>query len=177
MLEESLENISTKRLCGERLQYDHFDFIHSMHQDESVMAYLGGKRSNEQTSTYFDINLRHWTDHGYGIWVLKEIDSGALVGRGGLRNTIYTGNKEIEIAYGFLPSFWNRGFASEFVRFLANVALRKLRVTSLVSTTSPKNIASRRVLEKTGFSYESEISQDNKVYALYRRQKSQYNKT
>ena len=171
MLVESLDNISTKRLTGERLRRDHFEFIHSMHQDEAVMAYLGGKRSHEETSTYFALNLTHWTDHGYGIWVLKKNDSGFLVGRGGLRNTVFAGNKEVEIAYGLLPSFWNRGFASEFAHCLANIGFRKLRVTSLVSITSLKNIASRRVLEKVGFSYESEISHENRINVLYRMKK------
>jgi ribosomal-protein-alanine N-acetyltransferase len=139
-----------------------------MHQDESVMAHLGGKRSYEETLEYFDLNIGHWKEHGYGIWVLKEIVSGALVGRGGLRMVVYAGNNEVEIAYGLLPAFWNRGFASEFARGLVDIGFEELGLAGLVSATSPENIASRRVLEKVGFSYESEISLKGRVNVLYR---------
>ncbi|MBW8040815.1 MAG: GNAT family N-acetyltransferase [Planctomycetes bacterium] len=58
--------------------------------------------------------------------------------------------------------------ASEFARSLVDIGFGELGVTSLVSTTSPENIASRRVLEKVGFSYESEISLKGRVNVLYR---------
>jgi ribosomal-protein-alanine N-acetyltransferase len=99
--------------------------------------------------------------------ILTASASATLAGRGGLRKTAFAGNKEVEIAYGLLPGFWNRGLASEFACCLVSIGFGKLRVTSLVSITLPGNIASRRVLEKAGFSYEREVSHNNKVHVLY----------
>ena len=65
-----LESFDTQRLRAERLQEEHFEFIHQMNRDERVMAHLGGPRSPEQTSEYMKQNLAHWTEYGFGIWVL-----------------------------------------------------------------------------------------------------------
>ena len=165
---ESLDMIHTDRLIGERLCNEHYEFIHLMHQNEAVMCHLGGKRSPEKTRAYFALNLAHWDNHGYGIWVLRETTSNTFVGRGGLRNTVFNESQEIEIAYGLMPVFWQKGLATEFVRSLVRIAFDELGINSLVSITSPDNHASRHVLKKCGFSQECEIPYSGRANVLYR---------
>ncbi len=172
MSTESLDKIRTDRLIGERLCDEHYEFIHLMHQNEAVMRYLGGKRSPRETRAYFDLNLAHWDEYGYGIWVLKETTSDSFVGRGGLRNTIFDESQEIEIAYGFLPGFWQRGLATEFASGLVHIGFERVRTESLVSITSPDNHASRHVLKKCGFAQECEVSYNGRTHVLYRIRRS-----
>lgn len=169
---KSLDRFNTERLSAERLQENHLEFIYQMHQNEQVMAYLGGIRSREQTEDYMEQNLSHWRKFGYGIWVLRENATGDLIGRGGLRNAVLGGNDEVEIAYGFLPEFWNRGFATEFARQVLQKGLSEIGLSYLACVTHPDNLASRRVIEKAGFEFEREVMYKEKPHLLYRHDKT-----
>jgi ribosomal-protein-alanine N-acetyltransferase len=169
----SLDSFNTERISVERLQKNHLEFIHQMHQDEQVMAYLGGKRSHKQTADYMEQNLSHWRKYGYGIWILRERVTGDLIGRGGLRNAVLGGNDEVEIAYGLLPEFWNRGLATEFVREIVQIGLSEIGLSCVACVTHPDNIASQRVLEKAGFAFEREVMYLEKPHLLYRHDKTQ----
>jgi ribosomal-protein-alanine N-acetyltransferase len=165
-----LDNFQTKRMAAERLGPEHFEFVFQMHQDKEIMAYLGGKRSRRQTRGYMAFALDHWQKYGYGIWILREIGTGLFVGRGGLRNAVLNGKDEVEVAYGFIPQFWNKGLATELVETLVRIGLTDLKLSGLVCVTHPDNTASQRVMTKTGFQYESELIYKHKPHLLYRYQ-------
>jgi ribosomal-protein-alanine N-acetyltransferase len=163
-----LDSFNTERISAERLQRDHIEFIHQMHQDERVMAYLGGVRTREQTADYMEQNLSHWDKYGYGIWVIREISTGDLIGRGGLRNAVLGGNDEVEVAYGLLSEFWSRGLATEFTRAVIRIGLSEIGLSDIACVINPDNLASQRVLEKTGFIYEREVIYKSEPHLLFR---------
>ena len=168
MPSETLDRFQTERLIAERLEERHFDLIRLMHQNEKVMALLGGTRRDNQTMEYMERNLTHWAEHGYGIWILRDRATEQFVGRGGLRRTLLDGTPEVEVAYGLMPEFWNRGLATEFTTAIARIASENLGLFDIVSYTLPENIASRRVMEKTGFLYERDILHNGTPHVLYR---------
>jgi len=170
---DSLDKFNTERLSAERLQEDHIEFIYRMHQDERVMAYLGGIRSREQTQDYMEQNLSHWDRFGYGIWVLRENATGDLIGRGGLRNAVLGGNDEVEVAYGLLPEFWDKGLSTEFAGAVVRIGLSEIGLSGMASVIHPDNIASRRVLEKAGFEFERDIIYKSEPHLLFRRDNAQ----
>ena len=163
-----LDYFNTERLLAERLQEGHLEFIHQMHQNERVMKYLGGKRTPEQTADYMKLNLSHWKKYGYGIWVIRENASEDFIGRGGLRNTVFDGKDEVEVAYGFLPEFWNKGLATEFTKEVMRIGFSEIGLSNLVSITHHNNMASHAVLKKVGFEFEQEIIYKAKPYLLFR---------
>ena len=163
-----LNYFNTERLFAERLQESHLEFIHQMHQNERVMKYLGGKRTPEQTADYMELNLSHWEKYGYGIWVLRENTSEDFIGRGGLRNTVFDGKDEVEVAYGFLPGFWNKGLATEFTREVMRIGFSEIGLSSLVSIAHHNNRASHTVLGKVGFQFEQEMIYKGEPYLLFR---------
>ena len=164
----SLDNFNTERISAERLKEEHIEFIHRMHQDEQVMSYLGGIRSSEQTAEYMEQNLYHWEKYGYGIWVLRENSTGGLIGRGGLRNAVLGGNNEVEMAYGLLPEFWNKGLATEFAGAVVRIGLSKISLSGIACVVHPDNLASQRVLGKTGFVFEREVIYKSEPHLLFR---------
>lgn len=169
-----LDSFQTERLSAERLEQDHLEFIHRMNKDDQVMAYLGGKRSREQTLEYMEHNLAHWDKYGYSIWILRENATGILVGRGGLRNTVMDQKDEVEVAYGLLPEYWNRGLATEFLKAVVDIGLSQLGLSGLVCVANPDNLASRRVMEKAGFEFERELVYKGQPQLLFRRDNSRH---
>ena len=164
----SLDKFNTERISAERLKEEHIEFIHRMHQDEQVMSYLGGIRSSEQTAEYMEQNLYHWEKYGYGIWVLRENSTGDLIGRGGMRNAVLGGNEEVEVAYGLLPEFWNKGLATEFAGAVVRIGLSEIGLSGLACVTHPDNLASQRVVEKTGFVFERKVIYKSEPHLLFR---------
>jgi len=168
----SLDKFNTERISAERLQEGHIEFIYQMHQDERVMAYLGGVRSREQRTDYMEKNLSHWKKYGYGIWVLRENSTGNLIGRGGLRIAVLGGNDEVEVAYGLLPDFWNKGLATEFAGAIVRIGLSEIGLSGVACVVHPDNLASQRVLDKTGFAFEREVIYKSEPHLLFRRDNS-----
>jgi [ribosomal protein S5]-alanine N-acetyltransferase len=82
--------------------------------------------------------------------VLLHKPEGLAVGTIGFKNTP-DDQKTVEIGYGINASHWGQGLASEAVGALVHWALTTGYATRVTAQTAVKNIASQRVLEKTGF--------------------------
>lgn len=128
-----------------------------MDENAEVMATLGGTRTEERTSQYLRTNLDHWDRYGFGIWVFRAASDGIFIGRGGLRHVKIEGRDEVEVAYALMPEFWGRGLATEIARALLKIGFEQLALAQLVAFTLTTNHASRRVMEKVGFTFEREF--------------------
>ena len=58
---------------------------------------------------------------------------------------------EVEIGFSIVPASQGRGYATELVKGLLDWALADACVRKVLAHTTPQNVASRRVLEKSGF--------------------------
>jgi RimJ/RimL family protein N-acetyltransferase len=85
--------------------------------------------------------------HGFGI-VHRE--SGSVIGSAGFKGPP---NEEgmVEIAYGIVPSYQGRGYATEAAAALVAFAFSDRRVRLVRAHTRPTSDASQRVLAKCGF--------------------------
>jgi len=165
---EAMDAFTTARLTAERLRRDHLDDLIPLHQDEAVSRYLGGTRTPAQTAAYIEANLAHWDRRGFGLWMLRD-DDGHSVGRAGLRPLKVLGREEIEIAYTFHQAWWGQGYASEIAGALCDIAFGPLGLPELVGVVVAGNLASCRVLEKTGFVFERTYEVEGHELVLYRR--------
>ncbi len=162
------DSFSTARLAAERLTADHLPEIRRMHRDAAVMAQLGGVRDEAQTAAYLARNLRHWAEHGFGLWILREVGGGEPVGRAVLRHLLVEGVDEVEVGYAFYPAFWGRGLATEVATACLELGRRELGLATIVAVTSPGNLASQHVLQKVGLVYERDFTHEGALSALFR---------
>jgi ribosomal-protein-alanine N-acetyltransferase len=132
------------------------------------MATLGGIRSDEETGLLLARNLEHWERHGFGLWVLRDENDGRFAGRAGLRHVRVGGADEVELAYALMPEFWGRGLATEIVGAILSLAFGRLGLPEVVCFTLPTNAASRRVMEKAGFTFERDVIHADLPHVLYR---------
>ena len=132
-----------------------------------MSRYLGGVRSAEATEAYLAVNMAHWDQHGFGLWVLRTKD-GAFAGRAGIRHILVDGTDELEIAYTFKRSFWGQGLASEIATALTDIGLSQLELPSLIGLVHVGNGASRRVLEKTNYTLEKSTTYHGNDAVIYR---------
>ena len=162
-----MDRFSTNRLTAERLNEAHLKDLVALHLDPDVSRYLGGVRSAETTKTYLAVNMAHWDQHGFGLWVLRTRD-GAFAGRAGIRHILVDGIDEIEIAYTFGREFWGQGLASEIAAALTEIGLSQLELPSLIGLVFVAHGASRRVLEKSNYILEKSTTHHGEDVVIYR---------
>src|SRR5262245_9810987 len=133
----TLDSFSTPRLLAERLTPAHLPDVLRMDQNEAFMAHLGGVRDEAATRTYLERNLAHWTTYGFGLWMLRELEEGTVIGRSVVRHLEVEGADEVEVGYGFYPEFWGRGLATEVARACVRIGLAQLGLSSVVAVTLP----------------------------------------
>jgi RimJ/RimL family protein N-acetyltransferase len=110
----------------------------------------------------------HWTDHGFGPWILIDKQTGAFVGRGGLHWTTVEDVAMVEIAWSVDPALHGRGYATE----MASAAVAwagELEFEELIALVLPANVASRRVAEKVGCEQNREVEHAGLPHLLFRR--------
>ena len=164
----ALDRFTTARLRAERLRPSDFGEVRRMHLDPVAMEHLGGVRDEAGTTAYFERNLKHWRDHGFGLWIVYERDGVEPIGRAMLRWLRVDDNDEVEIGYAFYEPYWKRGLASEVTLACIALARRELLAASVVAVTAPANEASQHVLAKAGFVYEREFPLEGAPCRLYR---------
>lgn len=152
-----IENLRTPRLQLARMRAGDLDDLLRMYADPRVMATLGGVRSDAGTRALLQKQIDHWDQHGFGRWVAREPSTGRFIGRGGLQRIVMAGLAEVEVGYGLMPEFWGQGLATELAAESVRVAFEELGLAELVCFTLPSNLASRRVMEKVGFRFESDV--------------------
>ncbi len=170
-----LDTVRTARMIGERMRPEHGEALLAFHRDERVMATLGGVWTVDRAADALQENLRHWDDHGFGIWIFHNAESDRagsandrLVARGGLRWVEVGGKREVEIAYAVAADRWGRGIATELAEMCIQVAFERLKLESVVSFTMTTNIASQRVMQKTGLICERNVVHADLPHVLYR---------
>jgi len=162
------DSFTTARLQAERLTAEHLPEIRRMHGDAVVMEHLRGVRDEAGNAAYLARNLQHWSDHGFGLWILRELGGGPPVGRAVLRHLLVEGVDEVEVGYAFYPAFWGKGLATEIATACLALGREKLHLTTIVAVTSLTNSASQHVLRKVGLAYERDFMEDGRVLALFR---------
>jgi ribosomal-protein-alanine N-acetyltransferase len=167
-MRHDLEVLMTERMAAVRISESDFAELRRMDCDVRVMATLGGIRSEAQTSEFLLKAIQHWHRYRYGIWIFRERDGQRFLGRAGLRHVELEGTCEVELLYAVMAEFWGKGFATEMARAIVKLGFECLGLESVVAFTLPANFASRRVMEKAGFSYERESTWAATPHVLYR---------
>ena len=123
--------------------------------------------ADAQTSV--ETTAEHWERHGFGLWMVRDRDSGAIIGRAGLAwiNDLPQG-AAVEAGWLIHPDRWGQGLGTEVAVTSAETAFGSLGLDAVVAVTLPDNLASRRVMEKTGFRYEGDTVHAGLDHVLYR---------
>jgi RimJ/RimL family protein N-acetyltransferase len=162
------DRFATPRLKATKLAREDLPDLVQLHLDSEVSRFLGGVRTQSVTAAYLDTSLRHWADHGIGLWTLRTYD-GTFMGRAGLRHVALEGVPELEVAYTFVRSAWGQGLATEIARALVEIWETRCSEPSLVGIVMKGNLSSEQVLLKTGFSYERDAVFHDENCGVFRR--------
>jgi [ribosomal protein S5]-alanine N-acetyltransferase len=168
----TIERLETERMILERLRLEHGAEQLRLLLDPRVSATLWTRPDLPTEADVLDslrAKVDHWERHGFGMWLLRDRETGEMVGRGGLQYTYTAGLNDVEAGWAVVPARWGQGLATELANTCVEVAFGPLGLLEIVAFTLPDNLASRRVMEKAGFTYERDIVHAGLPHVLYRR--------
>jgi [ribosomal protein S5]-alanine N-acetyltransferase len=136
--------------------------------NEKVILYLP-KRSREERITIFNNALNQYQHtNACGIWGIFDNADNSFVGSCLLR--AFNGDPNtLELGYSLEQKYWGHGLATEMATAVINHGFVDNKVAAIVACTELPNLASQRVLEKTGFKREPNlIADDGAELAFFR---------
>ncbi|CDX34785.1 GCN5-related N-acetyltransferase [Mesorhizobium sp. ORS 3359] len=145
----------TERLLLRRPQQADRDFLIDLFSRPELVAHRPDPTPDtpQQSAARLARDIDHWEKHGFGRWAVKA--DGGLVGFGGV--TVSNDLEGLNLSYHLHPGCWGHGYASELVMEALRAAFLTLEAERVIALARPANPASRRVLEKCGFTYERDV--------------------
>lgn len=169
------ERLQRGRLVYERILPEHAGELEALLLDPRVYATL--QHPDDRPPAAADVRAHvlakheHWERYGFGLWLLRDGATGELVGRGGLQHTNAVEGEPVEVAWAVMADRWGEGLATELALTSVDVGFLTLELERLFALTLPHNRASRRVMEKSGFAYERDITYVDLPHVLYSRER------
>jgi RimJ/RimL family protein N-acetyltransferase len=146
-----------------------------LNADAEVIQYTGDQafRSVGESLALIE-GYRQYTDYGLGRLVMVEKSSGEVIGWCGLKYLV--DEDEVDIGYRTFKRFWNQGFTTEAAKACLKFGFEKKQLKSIIGRANAANIASIKVFDKLGMTFERADNLDNKPWKLYRITKEEWEK-
>jgi len=151
--------IETERLVLRRFVSKDSEMIYRLNRDPEVMRFMPAA-VREQVSPASSARMveeciaQYERFPGLGIWPTALKETSECIGWTCLKPL--DDAEQIELGYRYFPQFWGRGLCTEVSTALVRYGFQELGLDRIVGITDPRNLASRRVLEKLGFRYVKE---------------------
>ncbi len=94
--------------------------------------------------------VRHWEEHGFGYWCVRESGSDRIIGYAGVKRMLIHERPVLNLVYRFVPEVWGQGFATEAASAVVSSALDELPAETIVARVRPGNLSSQHVALKVG---------------------------
>lgn len=147
--------IETDRLLLRAFSPDDAPAFYRLNSNPDVVRYTGGDglgSVEEARQGICERILRDYATHGFGRWAMIDKATREPIGFAGLKHL--DDLNEVDLGYRLLPEYWGRGLATEAARACIAYGFDVLRLPRIIGLVDPPNLASVRVLEKSGFVFE-----------------------
>jgi RimJ/RimL family protein N-acetyltransferase len=150
--------IDTGRLVLRRFVPDDLDAFYELGSRPEIIRYAQSEpiASREAAREVMRAAPFHdYATYGYGRFACVWKPTGAVIGFSGIKFVPEINDNEL--GYRFLPEYWGSGLATEAGQASIEFARSVLSLKRLVALVHSDNLASARVLDKLGFSIETQI--------------------
>lgn len=165
--------LETKRLRLRRLIIEDLDDLFALYRDPEIRRYFpDGVLNYEDTKEELEWHMHGHPEHPeLGLWATVHKGTGKFIGRCGLLPWTIDGQYEVEIAYLLDKAFWKQGLATEAAQGILQYGFEKLHLLRLICMIDSENIASQRVAQRIGMTFEKEsvvgYEGDNLPFFIY----------
>lgn len=145
--------IESPRLVLDRFDGSRLDLLKIWTTDADMMHYQGGVMTAEECEGFAARIQEHWERYGFGYHVALLKDALEPIGFFSLKylSDEDAAKKIPNLGFALVPGVRGRGFATEGTGVLLDFARTELHFSTVFAFNDPENLASARVLEKSGF--------------------------
>jgi len=145
--------LESKQLYLREFTYNDADDYFRLNSDADVMKYIKPPETdiNVIKENIKKIHKYYLKNPGLGDWACFEKESNEFIGFFELAHLDNT--EEVEVGYRLHKKYWNKGYATEMTKVLIDYGFNKMGLEQIVGITHPENIASQKVLLKSGLTY------------------------
>lgn len=161
--------LETARLLLREWTLDDVDAFARIYADPEVMRHVGNyrPRTRDETIERKRKSLRHYAEHGFGMWAVCLRPGGEVIGRCGLEYLPGQATPEVEIGWLLAREHWGRGLATEAAKATLGYGFAVLRLPRIVARAIPSNTASIRIMEKLGMKPSRTVDANGEEMVLY----------
>jgi len=161
--------LETKRLLLRRQMIEDLDDLWALYCDPEITRYIpDAPRSRAEAKEELEWHMNgHPRFPELGLWATIHKESGKFIGRCGLIPWTINGQNEVEVAYTIAREYWGQGLASEAAQAILNYGFARLNLSRLISVIDPENVASQKVAEKIGMTFEKEERDELGSFLIY----------
>ena len=160
--------LETDRLLLREFVEDDAESFFKLNTDPEVMRFVPDKpllNVEQARQTLIDHPIADYRRYGFGRGACILKSTGEQIGFAGLKYLDELG--EIDVAYRLLPAHWGQGLATEVALASVRYGFAALGLKRIIGLVMPKNIASVRVLEKTGLRYSGTVTLWGHTFSRY----------
>lgn len=160
--------LETERLVLRQFTVNDVDNIIDLNSDPDVVRFTADRQTDR--SAILALMLPKWLKYyeqydGYGVWAVEEKSTQAFIGWFSFRpafhstyfDPVFANPDDIELGYRFRKVAWGKGYATEGAQALIKKGFSELGMQCLVAPALAANVASIRVLEKSGLKLEQQF--------------------
>jgi RimJ/RimL family protein N-acetyltransferase len=161
--------LETKRLILRHLEPGDLESLYAIYSDPEVRRYIPeGTLTYEETKEELEWFLNGHPEHPeLGLWATIDKETNRLIGRCGLLPWTIEGRFEVEVAYLLAKEYWGQGLGTEAAQATLSYSIEKLGLSRLICLIDEENLASKKVAEKIGMTFEKEGRDEKGSFLLY----------
>ncbi len=182
-------DLFTERLRLTPFSDDDLDLALEMWTDPEVVKYICDVMTEEEIRQDMSNVTKRGGNGGIGIWCIVDRRSGEKLGDTYLLpmpidqddtdfSLVVMGqmpDAEIEIGFFLKRSAWGRGYATEVCKRLLQFAFQEVSLNEVVASVDEDNVASKKVLEKSGLLDRGRMRCYGKDSPIYRITRDEWN--
>lgn len=144
--------IVTDRLLLRNYCEGDLENLHRLKSDPLVWKYSSNNSTNDVDDTRIILEnlIKKYSEGLNDFQALFLKNSDEYIGEAGILSLNKKSQRAV-IGYNLIPKFWGRGYATEITAALVKCLFEQLNVERVEALVIEENIASRKVLEKSGF--------------------------
>lgn len=160
--------LDTERLSLREVEADDATFVLDLLNQPSFKKYIGdrGVRTLDQARDYIETRFsRSYRDNGFGLFLIELKQDATPIGVCGFvkRDTL----PDPDVGFALLPQFEKQGYAFEAASATMKYGHETIGLTRVLAITTLDNVASGRLLEKIGLTFEREIELGDETLRLF----------
>jgi ribosomal-protein-alanine N-acetyltransferase len=142
------------------------DLFFRINGDKKVVHFIRPPKTRDESDAFLHENIRFYQDGStLGRYAVFEKLTGEFLGT--FSYLYMSGEADFHLGYALVPEAWGKGYATELVQAGIPYFFANTNKPAVFAITSAGNIASQKVLLKSGFQHKGQVYEHGGMLELF----------